>query len=78
MRALFGILGLLLVVAVVGFVSKKQMSSISDIKVPAAASSEIAIDPNQNVKQQSQQIQNQVKSAVEAAVNQSRPVTEEK
>jgi hypothetical protein len=85
MRAIFSILSLLLVVAGVGFLAKKQMASVNHIQVPsvaapAAADEPVApkINPAGNAQQQSQQIQNQVKSAVEAAVNQSRPVTEEK
>jgi hypothetical protein len=85
MRAIFSILSLLLVVAIVGFLAKKQMASVGNIQVPsvtapAASGDAVApkIDPAGNAQQQSQQIQNQVKSAVEAAVNQSRPVTEEK
>jgi Na+-transporting methylmalonyl-CoA/oxaloacetate decarboxylase gamma subunit len=76
MRMIFGVLSLLFVVAVIAFMSKKQMSSINEIKVPGAAASSPA--PAGNVQQQSQQIQQQFKAAAEAAVQQARPVPDEK
>ena len=70
MRMIFGVLSLLLVVAVIAFMSKKQVSSINEIKVPGAASSSAA--PMGNVQQQSQQIQQQFKAAAEAALQPAR------
>lgn len=85
MRAIFGILGLLVVVALVGLLIKNQAPTLKAIKLPVAASSAAAgstapadVNPSGTVKEQSQQIQQQVKSAVDAAVNQARPVAEEK
>jgi hypothetical protein len=84
MRMIFGVLSLLFVVAVVGFLAKKQMSSINDIKVPqvvgpAAGSAPVApvVNPGGNVQQQSQQIQQQFKAAAEAAVQQPRPMPDD-
>ena len=84
MRMIFGVLSLLFVVAVVGFLAKKQMSSINEIKVPqvaapaaAGAPAVPAIDPGGNVQQQSQQIQQQFKAAAEAAVQQARPMPDD-
>ena len=82
MRSIFGVLSLLIVVAIIGLLAKKQMTSINEIKVPAVAGSTpgvtIKVDPNATVQQQSQQIQQQFKSAAEAAVQQPRPMPDEK
>ncbi len=76
MRMIFGVLSLLFVVAVIAFMSKKQMSSISDIKVPGATASSPA--RTGNVQQQSQQIQQQFKAAAEAALQPARTEPETK
>ncbi len=78
MRGVFGIVGLLLVVAVVGLLAKKQISSVNDIKVPVPGVAAPAVNPAGNVQQQSQQIQQQFKAAAEAAVQQPRPEPETK
>jgi UPF0716 family protein affecting phage T7 exclusion len=69
MRAMFGVLGLLLVLAIVGLLAKKQLST--SIAVPTAT-------PGATVQQQSQQVQQQVKESVEAAMQQARPVPDDK
>ncbi len=76
MRMIFGVLSLLFVVAVIGFMAKKQMSSINDIKVPGATASSAA--PSGNAQQQSQQIQQQFKAAAEAAMQPARTEPEAK
>ncbi len=85
MRAVFGVLSLLIVVAVAGFLAKKQMGSVSDIKVPAVTASGESgmtplptINPAGKVPQQSQQIQQQFKAATEAGLQQARPMPDEK
>ena len=84
MRMIFGVLSLLLVVAIVGFLAKKQLASVNEIKVPSVNASGTAgtagptINPSGNVQQQSQQIQQQFKAAAEAAVQQARPMPDEK
>ena len=82
MRSIFSVLGLVLVLAIVGFLAKKQLSSVSEIKLPevsgaAPVAVPVAIDPNASVKQQSQQIQQQVKQAVETATQQARPMPDD-
>jgi hypothetical protein len=69
MRAIVSILGLLLVVVIVGLLTKKQLGT--PIAVPEAT-------PGATVQQQSQQIQQQVKQSVEAAMQQARPVPDDK
>ena len=84
MRMIFGVLSLLFVVAVVGFLAKKQMASVNEIKVPSVSASGTigtavpSINPSGNVQQQSQQIQQQFKAAAEAAVQQPRAMPDEK
>jgi hypothetical protein len=82
MRMIFGVLGLLLVVAIIGMLAKKQLSSVNDIRLPAALGSAqettTSIKREGTVQQQSQQIQQQFKAAAEAAVQQARPMPDDK
>ncbi len=81
MRGLFGLLGLLVVLAIVGVVAKKQLGAVSEIKVPqpaGAAQPQVVADPQATVREQSQQIQQQIKQSVDAAMQQARPVPEDK
>ena len=81
MRALFSIVGLLVVLAIVGVLAKSQLSSRNTAKLPAApygdAAVTIQVNPNANVQQQSQQIQQQFKAAAEAAVQQPRAMPDD-
>ena len=76
MRIIFGVVSLLIGLGIVSYLNKKQISSIKEIKVPGAPT--ITVDPNASVQQQSQQIQNQVKAAVEGALSQPRAMPDEK
>jgi len=82
MRMIFGVLGLLLVVAITGMLAKKQLSSANDIRLPAvpgsAQETTTSIKTEGMVQQQSQQIQQQFKAAAEAAVQQARPMPDDK
>ena len=90
MRAVFGILSLLLVLAVVGLLVKKQLVStqqaIPALTLPALASSAPTSSdagatppkPVATVREQSQQIQQQYKQAMDAAMQQVRPMPDEK
>ena len=89
MRMIFGVLSLLFVVAVVGFLAKKQLASVNEIKVPSVSGPGVSasgavgaavpsVNPTGNVQQQSQQIQQQFKAAAEAAMQQARPMPDEK
>jgi hypothetical protein len=69
MRSL-GLIGLVLALVIVGVLVKKQMSGL--VPVPAQAGV-----PAQNVREQSQQIQQQVRQSVEAAMQQSRPMPDD-
>jgi uncharacterized protein involved in exopolysaccharide biosynthesis len=78
MRALFSLLGLLLVVALVGFMAKKQLQSTATLSVkPPEGVVLPQTTPGATVQQQSQQITQQVKQSVEAAMQQARPASDE-
>jgi hypothetical protein len=74
---IFGVLGLLLVVLMVGLLAKKQLGALSTLG-PAQASSAGLPVLNGSPQQQSQQLQIQVKKSVEDALQQARPQSEEK
>lgn len=81
MRAIFSILSLLVVVALVGMLAKKQLHAVSDI--PALAPTNTpgnrpVTAPEANVQQQSLQIQQQVKKSVEEALQPTRTVPDDK
>jgi Na+-transporting methylmalonyl-CoA/oxaloacetate decarboxylase gamma subunit len=74
MRIVFGVLSLLIVVAIVGVLAKKQLGSMSGANTPAAATEAGVVVPTGAPKQQVQQ----VKQAVENAMQQARPVDDTK
>jgi hypothetical protein len=75
MRGLFGVVGLLVALAIVGVLAKKNLSSVTTVAPPAGMASAPA---GATVKQQSQLIQQQVQQSVEATVQQARPMPEDK
>lgn len=80
MKAIIGVLSLLIVAAVVGTLVKKQLTGVAPINVAPHEASPMAAPasaPGGNVRQQSQQIQQQVKQSMEAAMQQARPVPED-
>jgi hypothetical protein len=82
MRMVFGLIGLVVVLAIVGILAKKQLGAVSNIKLPEAAGAAgvvvPAADPQASVKAQSQQMQEQVKKALDAAMQQQRPMPDDK
>nr|WP_315491433.1 hypothetical protein [uncultured Rhodoferax sp.] len=75
MRGLFGVVGLLLTLAIVGVLAKKNLSSVTTVAPPAGMASAPA---GATVKQQSQLIQQQVQQSVDATMQQARPMPEDK
>lgn len=74
MRAVFGILSLLVVVAIVAVLARKQLGAAA----PAAATSPVpAGTAPQPVGTPAQQVQ-QVRQAIDAAMQQPRPMPDEK
>ncbi len=78
MRGLFGLVGLLLVLAVAGLLVRKQMAAVS-APLPALQwpSGEVAKPPDIHARQQSQQIQQQYKQTLEGALQAPRPMPDE-
>ena len=74
MRGLFGIVGLLLTLAIVGVLAKKQLGAVTSVAPPAGMASAPA---GATVKDQSQLLQQQVKQSVESAI-QARPMPDDK
>jgi len=80
MKGVFGLVGLLLALAIVGVVVKRQLDSTSQ-RVPAlapAAPGGAASAPATTVREQSQQVQQQYKQAVDGLMQQPRPMQDEK
>ena len=80
MKALFGLVGLLLALVIVGVVVKKQLDTTSQ-RVPAltpAVPGGTASAPAATVREQSQQVQQQYKQAMEGLMQQPRPLQDEK
>ena len=85
MRAIFSVLSLLLVLALVGLLVKKQLAStqqaIPALILPASTSAgadATSIPPVGLPQAQSQQFQQQYKQALDAAMQQARSVSDEK
>ena len=79
MRAMFSIVGLLLVLAIVGLLAKGQFGAASKPIVAPSGSPDVTVPvttPGATAQQQSQQIQQQLKQSVEAAVQSPRVVPE--
>lgn len=80
MRMVFGILGLVITLAIVGMLAKKQLGAVNAIQVPSsgtAAGSNAGAPNGATVQQQAEQIQQRYKAAAEAAMQQSRPMPDD-
>lgn len=71
MRIIFGALSLLIAVAVVAMLAKKQYGALAGAALAMGAPTVVS-SPLTTPQQQSQQLQNQVKKSVEAAMQQPR------
>ena len=79
MRAIFGVLSLLIVLAAIAFLVKKQQAPPLLKTVPADASVILPTpDQGATAQQQSQQIQQQVRQSLDSALQQARPMPEDK
>lgn len=76
MRAMFGIIGLVVVLAIVSLLAKKQLSSVSAL--PALPAGFASAPAGATVKQQTQLIQEQYKENLEKALQQTRPMPDDK
>lgn len=81
MRTILGVLSLLLVVAVMGVLAKKQLGAATSMQLPAASAASAPTGTagvGVTVPQQSQQLQQQIKQSVEASMQQARPEPDDK
>ena len=78
MRAIFGVLGLVVALGIVGWLAKTQLASTRQAIPSLAAPGVEPVAPAANVREQSQQIQQQVKQSLEAAMQQARPMPDDK
>ena len=79
MRAIFGVLSLLMVVAIIGVLAKKQLSPAPVKLAPADAGLALPTPAaSATPQQQSQQIQNQMRQSIENTMQQARPMPEDK
>lgn len=75
MRVVFGVLSLLVVVAIVGILAKKQLGAIAPAAAPPPVAAPGTMAPPTGTPQQ--QVQ-QFQQAVQGAVQQARPVDDTK
>ena len=79
MRGVFGMVGLVVALAIVGVLAKKQLVStqavVPSLQVPGAAP---VLAPTGSVREQSQQVQQQYKQALESALQQPRSLPDDK
>lgn len=78
MRAVFGLVGLVVVLAIVGLLAKKQLAAMR-APIPALPTATGAAAPasTPTVRAQSQQMQQQVKQQMEGLMQQARPMPED-
>jgi hypothetical protein len=83
MRAVLGVLSLLIALLVVGVLVKKQLGAMSaPVKLQAQLPADAAvalppISPGATPQQQSQQIQQQIRHTLESTLQQARPLPDE-
>ena len=81
MKGIFGLVGLLVALAIVGVVVKKQLAatqqSVPALAVPAPPGGSASGAHAPTVREQSQQIQQDYKKALDSALNQPRPESAE-
>ncbi|KQO12584.1 hypothetical protein ASF11_16365 [Acidovorax sp. Leaf76] len=77
MRGLFGLVGLVVVLAIVGIVARKQLSAtrapaaaVQQAPGPGVGASVPVINPTGNVREQSQQVQQQVQQQLDDIMKQ--------
>ncbi|MCJ0763222.1 hypothetical protein [Variovorax terrae] len=76
MRVIFGVLSLLIAVAVIGVLAKKQLAAVATpVAVPGAVA---PAAPGATPRQQSEQMQQQVRQTVEGLMQQARPMPDDK
>lgn len=69
----FGLIGLMVVLVILGWLSTRQVVMVPASALPASAASA----PSRNVAEQSKQIQQQIKQQVDAAMQQPRDMPDD-
>jgi hypothetical protein len=84
MRSIFGLLSLILVLLLVGFLARTQLNTVTRIRTPEVSGSAASATPFAaeasaagNVLSQPQQIQQQIKAATEAAMHRNQNLTDD-
>lgn len=77
MRMIFGVLSLLIVVALVGALTKRQYGALAST-APSTGTPASGFSPRTTPQEQVQQLQNQISKSVEDALLQARPEAENK
>ncbi|WP_026436113.1 hypothetical protein [Acidovorax sp. JHL-9] len=81
MRAVFGLVGLVVALAIVGVLAKKQLAAtrapVSSLQLPAAPGGAAAPAPADSVRAQGQQVQQQVRQQMEGLMQQARPMPDD-
>ncbi|HEY9208443.1 hypothetical protein [Acidovorax sp.] len=81
MRAVFGWVGLVVALAIVGVLAKKQLAAtrtpVPSLQLPAEPGGAAAPAPAGTVRAQSQQVQQQVRQQVEGLMQQARPMPDD-
>ena len=75
MRMAFGVLSLLIVVAIIGVLAKKQLGSVSGAPPATSTSSQGVTAPTGTPKQQVDAVKQSIESAVQQAPRQDTPET---
>ena len=83
MRTIFGVLSLLVVLGIVGWLTQTRLASTRQamplLAAPGADSTSVpASSPAATVRDHSQQLQQQIKQSIEATMQQTRPVPDDK
>ena len=80
MRAVFGLVGLVVALAIVGLLVKKQLAAtrtpVPALQTATGAAAPASV-PTGTVREQSQQVQQQVKQQMESLMQQTRPMPED-
>lgn len=75
MLRIFGLLGVLIALVATGVLVKNQLKTVVPVTAPSAPTG--TGQPAPTVRQHSEQVQQQTKQAVEAAMQQARPMPDE-
>ncbi len=70
MRALFSLVGLLVVVAIVGLIAKKQLQAVAPAAAPSAGAAPIGNTPPPTVQEQSRGVQQKVLQEINQSLQQ--------